>query len=144
MFLLRLSVINSKYLSSILTEMLLTHSSLILRPLLYFRFLTTVSSISTMHPTPPNDWRRRVILLAHMSRQYSYHWTAEVSVTSENAAVSVTGVLITQFATIIMICLSVSRDRAKKVPVRADFFLQHEEQRNIISPRWSAHFAAVI
>ncbi|CAH8628639.1 unnamed protein product [Schistosoma bovis] len=75
-----------------------------------------------MHPTPPNDRRRRVILLARNSRQYSYYWTAEVSVTSANAAASVTGVFITQFATIIMICLSVRRDRAKKVPVRADFF----------------------
>ncbi|KAH9590814.1 hypothetical protein MS3_00003345 [Schistosoma haematobium] len=124
--------------------MLLTHSSLIPRPLLYFRFRTTVSSISTMHPTPPNDRRRRVILLAQMSRQYSYHWTAEVSVTSANAAASVTGVFINQFATIIMICLSDRRDRAKKVPVRADVFFQHEGQRNTISPRCSGHLAPVI
>ncbi|CAH8658458.1 unnamed protein product [Schistosoma rodhaini] len=57
------------------------------------------------------------------------------SLTSAKVAASVTGSLIIQFATRSIICLNLNFDREKKVPVRADFFFQHEGHRKIISSR---------
>ncbi|CAH8597563.1 unnamed protein product [Schistosoma curassoni] len=90
-------------------------------------------------------WIKEMTFIHH----YMMHKTksGEASIRSPNigiAAANVTGDFMIQFATIIMVCLSLSRDRVKKVPVRADFFLQHIVQRNTMSSRQSAHRAAVI
>lgn len=111
---------------SILKEVPFTQFFLTLFPLSNLTFLTNFSSISTIFPIPQNDWFKLVIFIAHISGQYSYHWTTGASVTSERVTANVTGAFIIQFTTIIITCLSVSRGRVVKFPVLGDIFLQHE------------------
>lgn len=132
--LLRYSIICTKDLLNIPKEELLIQFSLKL-PLLNLSFLTTVLSISTILLIPPNDRCKLLIFIAFISRQYSYQWTTEASVTYAKVATSVTCDLIIQYATIIIICLSVHRYWAKKVPILADVFLQHILHRNTKSSR---------